>query len=234
MPKCVWEALFKLNTLGRAGTDSDLATIGGLESLELSIDGTVVDWHEIGGDGFAKNLVTAKKVMFSGSAKRVLGDAGNDYLFSLFLGVGTGCQSKFKLDFPEGDLLSGNVNINVTSLLGAAADVAPIDFEVHCDGKPTYTDSSSLPELTFVCTDHATAGATQIASVSPALTGGNSYLYKPNAELPSVGDDLTGQAWAPYTLAAAMPAINGWTITLVEVSTGDIVVKGGQALAVVS
>ena len=231
---CVWEALFKLNTLGRAGTDTDLASIGDLETLELSIDGTVVDWYSIGAEGFAQNLVTAKKIVFSGTAKRKLGDTGNDYLFSLFLGVGSECQTKFKLDFPDGDTLAGNCNVNVTTMLGDATAVAPISFEVHVDGKPTYVNSSSLPVLTFVCTDHATAGATQIASVSPVLTGGNSYLYKPNAELPSVGDDLTGQAWAPYTLAAAMPAITGWTITLVEVSTGDVVVKGGQALAVVT
>lgn len=234
MPNCVWESLFKLNTLGRAGTDSDLASIGELETLELSIDGTVQDWYAIGADGFAQNLVTAKKITFSGTAKRSVGDTGNDYLFSLFLGVGSGCQTKFKLEFPDGDTLSGNVNVNVTTLLGGATDVAPIAFEVHCDGKPTYVNSSALPVLTFVCADHATAGATKIDSVSPALTGGNSYLYKPNAELPSVGDDLTGQAWTAYTLAAAMPAINGWTITLVEVSTGDVVVKGGQALAVVT
>jgi hypothetical protein len=91
-----------------------------------------------------------------------------------------------------------------------------------------------LPLLTFVCEDHATAGATKITSVSPALTGGNSYLYKVNGALPLVGDDLTGLGWAAYTLDAVIPVVNGNLITLVEVSTGDIAVKGGTGTAVVA
>lgn len=92
---------------------------------------------------------------------------------------------------------------------------------------------STPPTLTFVCVDGTGAGATKSASVSPALTGGNSYMYKINAQLPYLGEDLTGLGWAAYTLGNDIPVVHNNRVVLAEVSTGDVVVKAGHALSVV-
>lgn len=93
--------------------------------------------------------------------------------------------------------------------------------------------AAGTPLLTFTCVDGTGANATKIASVSPTLTGGNSYLYKINAAVPALGADITGLGWTAYTLAADIPCVNGQSIVLVEASTGDVVVKAGSATTVV-
>lgn len=95
------------------------------------------------------------------------------------------------------------------------------------------TASTVAAPLTFVCVDGTAANATKITSVSPTLTGGNSYMINFNTPIPAAGADLTGLGWLPYTLAADIICANNNLLTLVEVSTGDVVVKGGQALTVV-
>jgi len=232
MPKCVWEALFKISTTGRAAPSFSI--IANLESFEMSIDGNVVDWYAMDAEGFSRNLVTAKKITFGCTAKTTAGDAGNEYIQSKMLAIGSDAQTAFELTFPSGASLTGNCNINITKVLGAAEDVDPMEFDVLVDGKPAFVPGGTLPLLTFVCADGTAAEATKISAVSPVLTGGNYYLYKINADLPAVGKDLTADHWAPYTLGNDIPAVNGWIVTLVECSTGDIAVKGGTATAVVA
>ncbi|NLN46295.1 MAG: hypothetical protein GX153_06995 [Clostridiaceae bacterium] len=137
----VWENAFKISTSGRNITPT-FATIANLESLELSIDGTVQDWYAFDAEGYARNLVTAKKITFNGTAKITADDAGNEYIQGKILAIGTAAQSMFELTFPSGAKLEGNCNISVTGGLGAAEDVDSLEFEIHVDGKPTYTPAA--------------------------------------------------------------------------------------------
>lgn len=94
---------------------------------------------------------------------------------------------------------------------------------------------AATPELlTFVCTDHDTAASTQIASVDPVLTEGNSYKVVVNEDtIPPVGTDATAIG-AAYTLEAAIAAVNAQPILLLEVDGGSLVVGAGVADAVVA
>jgi len=133
----VWENAFKISTTGR--TTPTYATISDLESVEMSIDGTVQEWFAMDAEGFARSLVTAKKISFACTAKRKDGDAGNDYVAGKMLAIGTDAQSSFELTFANGDKLVGDCNINFTKGLGASEDVDPMEFDVLLDGKPTFT-----------------------------------------------------------------------------------------------
>ena len=77
--------------------------------------------------------------------------------------------------------------------------------------------ASVAEPLTFICTDGTTENTTQIESVVPALTAGNSYMYKFNVPVPSAGADITGLGWLPYTLGADIHCANNDSIPLVEV-----------------
>lgn len=134
----VWENAFKISTNGRNATPT-FAIIKNLESLEMAIDGTVQEWFAMDAEGFARNLVTAKKISFSCAAKRTDGDAGNDYIAGMMLAVGAAAQSEFELTFANGDKLAGDCTINFTKGLGATEDVDPMEFDVLLDGKPTFT-----------------------------------------------------------------------------------------------
>ena len=135
MANCVWANDFKIDT--SATETPALATIANLESLEMSIDGTVQDWFSMDGEGFSSSLLTAKKITFTGTAKVTDGDTGNDYIRSKMFAVCADANSNFQLTLADGSVVSGACVISVTGGLGPAEDVDVIEFEIHVSGKPT-------------------------------------------------------------------------------------------------
>lgn len=84
--------------------------------------------------------MTGKKFSISLKGKRNVGDAGNDYIHSTTFKNGLDCSTKAAVEFPDGSKLEFNCIINVTNDSGGeTTDVAPLEFELKGDGKPTYT-----------------------------------------------------------------------------------------------
>lgn len=226
---------FKVNVKGRTGLDADKKVIKDLESFEPSIDSKSDDWTPMDMQGWIRRAVTGKGLSFAFKGKRNYGDPGNDYIAGLLLATGQGVQSEFEWTLPNGDVFKMDCVIDLKKPAGGdSTKIDALEFDILSDGLPTYTPNAALPSLTFVCEDSATAGATKIASVVPALTAGNSYVYKINASVPALGEDLTGKGWAAYTLAADIPVVNNNTVTLVEVTAAQLSQKGGSATSVVS
>lgn len=142
MPKTgvypVWENKFKISTSGR--TDPTLVTIADLETFSVAVDGNVEEWSPMEAEGWLRRMVTGKSLTISLSGKRNIGDAGNDYVASNAWNTGTGCETKFEWEFPSGAKLDFNCVLNVTNPGGGdSRNVAPLEFEVMSDGKPTFT-----------------------------------------------------------------------------------------------
>jgi hypothetical protein len=227
--------VFKIGIAGRASVANDMKTVKDLETFSPAIDANTEEWTPMDTAGWIRRAVTGKGLSFSFTGKRNYGDAGNDYIAGLLLKTGQDVETKFEWTLPNGDVFSMNCIVNLTTPAGGdSTNIDTLEFEVMSDGLPSYTSNAALPELTFVCEDHATAGATKIMAVVPALTGGNSYLYKVNGGIPVLDADLTGLAWAAYVLGDPIPVVSGNKITLIEVSAALLAKKGGQADAVVS
>lgn len=93
--------------------------------------------------------------------------------------------------------------------------------------------SQPLAGLTFTCVE-GTAFGTQIKTVTPAVTAGNSYVYKVNGKLPILGEgSLNTKGWVAYTLETDIAVNAGNKISLVEIDAQGKAVAGGSALAVV-
>ena len=135
MANCVWANKLEIDTTGSGGYN----TIANLESLELSIDGTVQDWYSMDGEGFANNLKTAIKVTLNGTAKVTDGDTGNDYIRGMMFAVCDDAASSFRLTLADETVVTADCTVNVTGGLGAAEDVDQIEFELHMNGKPNIT-----------------------------------------------------------------------------------------------
>ena len=88
-----------------------------------------------------RRLLTAKGVTISITAKRHLGDDGNDFVAGLAWKNGRDAEADFKWTFPNGDVVTfADAVINVTNIGSAeSTNVAPLEFEVQSNGKPTYT-----------------------------------------------------------------------------------------------
>lgn len=136
----VFDMVFKIGTKGASSASTDMAEIAELESFGLSIDGTVEEWTSMTAEGWASALMTGKKFSMDLKGKRSVGDKGNDYVSALAWESGLSCSSKASIEFPDGSRLEFNCVVNTTNPGGGdSTNVAPLEFALQSNGKPTYT-----------------------------------------------------------------------------------------------
>ena len=134
-----YENQFQID-VSSSGTAS-FKTIADCESFSVSFDNGVEEWRPFEQEGWVRRLLTAKGVTISITAKRHLGDDGNDFVAGLAWKNGRDAEADFKWTFPNGDVVTfADAVINVTNFGSAeSTNVAPLEFEVQSNGKPTYT-----------------------------------------------------------------------------------------------
>lgn len=141
----VYNLIFKIGTKGKASTEEDMVSIAQMETFSLAIDGTVEEWTTMSEAGWSNSLMTGKKFTIGLNGKRCVGDKGNDYVADIAWKDGLDCSTKGEIEFPDGSKLAFNCVINVKNIDGAdSTNVAPLEFEMIGDGKPTLTPAPSL------------------------------------------------------------------------------------------
>lgn len=131
-----YENQFKI----KPGTGTEVP-IADCESFSVAFDNGVEEWHPFEQEGWVRRLLTAKGVTISVTAKRNIGDTGNDYVAGLAWKNGRDAESDFTWNFPDGTkVVFTSAVINVTNVGSAdSTNVAPLEFEVQSNGKPTVT-----------------------------------------------------------------------------------------------
>jgi hypothetical protein len=132
----VYDIEFKISTAGR--TTPTYAVIADMETFGLSFDNGVEEWNPMDQEGWRRALMTAKGITISLNGKRNEGDAGNDYVAGMAFKNGRDAQSSCQVTMPDGSGFTMDCIVNVTNLGGGdAVNVAPLEFELISDGKPT-------------------------------------------------------------------------------------------------
>ena len=137
-----YENQFKVDTSNTS--TASLKTIADCESFSVSLDNGVEEWTPFDTEGWTRRLMTAKSVTVSVTAKRNVGDDGNDFIAGLAWKNGREAEADFQWTFPDGTVVMfSDAVINVTNV-GAAdsTNVAPLEFEVMSHGKPTVTPAA--------------------------------------------------------------------------------------------
>jgi hypothetical protein len=170
----VYNIIFKIGTKGLASLVADMVSIADLETFGVKIAGKVESWTPMTTNGWARNLMTGKDFSIGLKGKRNVGDPGNDYVAAAAWKDGLDCSTKAEIDFPDGSKLEFNCAIDVTNVGGGdSTHVAPLEFDLKGDGKPTYTPAAAPAALTLsssVPDNNAVGVAT---GVQPALTFNN-------------------------------------------------------------
>lgn len=111
------------------------------ESFSVSIDNGVETWNSFTQEGWQSALQTGKGLTISVSAKRSIGDPGNDFVAGKWLANGQDAYAYFDWTFPDGTVVSWDkAVINVTNINGGdSTNVAPLEFDVVSNGKPKVT-----------------------------------------------------------------------------------------------
>lgn len=121
-----------------------MKTIADCESFSVSFDNGVEEWHPFDTEGWVRRLLTSKGVTVSVTAKRNVGDAGNDFIAGLAWKNGRDSEADVQWTFPDGTVVkfTGAV-INVTNVgSGDSTNVAPLEFEIQSNGKPEVTPAA--------------------------------------------------------------------------------------------
>lgn len=138
-----YENQFKVNTAA-AGATAAFSTIADCETFSVSFDNGVEEWTPFESEGWMRRLMTAKAVTISVTAKRNVGDTGNDAIAALAWVNGRNAEKDVQWTFPDGTvvLFSGAV-INVNNIgAGDSTAVAPLEFDIMSNGKPTVTPAA--------------------------------------------------------------------------------------------
>lgn len=135
-----YENQFQIDTAA-SGAEAAMASIADCETFGVSIDNGVEEWYPFDTEGWVRRLLTAKAITISVTAKRNVGDAGNDAVAALAWVNGRDAEKDFHWTFPDGTVVkfTGAV-INVTNVgAGDSTAVAPLEFEILSNGKPEIT-----------------------------------------------------------------------------------------------
>lgn len=135
----VFDNKFKIGIDGSSTADTIIAN---LTNFAPSIDGGIEEWNALEAGGWGDAMMTSKKLSFSFQGKRTYGDPGNDFIAGLAWKSGNDVVVPFEWEMPSGAKLVFSSIINVTTPAGGdSTNVDSLEFEVHCKGKPTFTEA---------------------------------------------------------------------------------------------
>lgn len=126
----------------KAGAAKESATvIADMEQFSLSISNGVETWTPMDTEGWQRALMTAKAITISMSGKRNIGDAGNDFVAGKVFKNGHDAEGYFEWELPDGTtIVWTNAVFDVKNMGGGdSTNVAPLEFDVINNGKPTVT-----------------------------------------------------------------------------------------------
>ena len=134
---------FQIDTAA-SGATAAMKTIADCETFEVSFDNGVEEWTPFDTEGWVRRLLTAKAMTISVTAKRNVGDAGNDAVAALAWANGRDAERDFQWTFPDGTVVKfAGAIINVGNIgAGDSTAVAPLEFEVMSNGKPEITPAA--------------------------------------------------------------------------------------------
>lgn len=135
---------FKIETSAAGAQQKTMSDIADCETFAVAFDNGIEEWHPFDHEGWVRRLLTAKGVTITVTAKRNVGDAGNDAVAGLAWLNGREVEKDFQWTFPDGTVVEfSSAVINVTNIgSGESTNVAPLEFEVQSNGKPTVTPAA--------------------------------------------------------------------------------------------
>ena len=227
--KTNYQATLELD-INPSGSSNFQPMAKGWVNLAKSLNEVVQQLSYLGDNGFGSTEVTGMQIITTVTGKRYYGDAVQDFIFSpaVMYGLLDSRKTNFRLTTAWG-VVSGEVTLaNINDLSGDANTGGDVSVEIHFNGEPS-TTTTALGDLTVVSVAGSSSGDTAIY-VNPALTGGNSYVYKTDTtvSLPAYGDELT-TGWTAWNGTADITATTGDQIVIAEVDGSTLAQKAGRA-----
>lgn len=203
----------------------------GFSNLTKSLNEVITQFSYFGDSGYGSTEVSGMQVVLTLTGTRYKGDLAQDFIFgeSVQYELLESRKTTFRIT-QAGTTIEGEITIgNIVDGGGDPSALSAISCEFHFNGKPTIT-SGTLGNLTVVSVAGTLSGDTAIY-VNPALTGGNTYVYKTATivEFPAYNEDLT-TGWTAWNGTDDITATTGDQIVIAEVDGSTLAQKVGRAI----
>lgn len=130
----------------KVGASKETATsIADMETFSVAFDNGVEEWTPMDTEGWMRRLMTGKSMTITISGKRNVGDPGNDFVAGKAFVNGRKSEGYLGWTFPDGTTVDFEGAVfNVTNIgAGDSTGVAPLEFDLMSNGKPTVTKGSA-------------------------------------------------------------------------------------------
>lgn len=130
-----------INPDGEMGEMAALAA--GITEMDPNVEDELSQDRYYDGGGFGETDVTGSQLIITFGGHRKYGDPAQDYIFSTLLETGGGRRTNLEWTLPNGDIYKGNVTIaEISGPGGEAGEKGEIEFELHFNSKPEFTQSA--------------------------------------------------------------------------------------------
>jgi len=115
-------------------TTPTLVDLSGIESLDWAVENEVQTGYFISDAGAGYSDVTAGRMTISMSGKRIIGDAGQDYIVGMLGSWGSSLKTNLSIT-EGGQTYTIPVSVELTSFTGGAAEeLEAFEVTFHSDG----------------------------------------------------------------------------------------------------
>ena len=134
-----YEYTFEIDTTPEAvETLAELAV--GIKNFDQAMNEVLQQVQYLSNEGFAITRVTGAQLTVAFSCDRIKDDVAQDYIFDNMLELGDSRETNFKITDPNGDVIEGECTFcNIKPPSGDSAALPECSFEIHFNGKPTFT-----------------------------------------------------------------------------------------------
>lgn len=115
----------------------------GISTMEPQPNDELAQDIYLDGEGYGETDIIGAQLVIACTGHRLYGDPAQDFIFSKVLETGPGRRTTLRWTQPNGDVLEGPITIaNISGPGGDAGAKGEIGFELHFNGKPTFTPAS--------------------------------------------------------------------------------------------
>lgn len=210
----------------------------GINNLDPSSNDEIDQTPYMDGGGYKSTTVISGQFIIPLTGHRAYDDDAQNYIFERQLEVGCSRETDAQFIKPDGSKVTGNITIaNITGASGAAAAKGDVGFELHFNGKPSFSPVAAAGALGAVFAAGAVSGTTKFTATA---SGSNTLAYTnygvaepvlPNLNIEFIGtvytsgEDISDVAADDWFLAVEVDEFNRVVaVTKYQLTSGDIAV----------
>lgn len=200
------------------------AVCDGFDNISKAANEQVQEFFFLCGKGFGCSEVTGARPVLTLTGVRKIGDAAQDFIFSMKYRFLNGRKTQLRISIANGDGTVHRETLNVTvqniqDFGGNSTDGAAISVEFAQNGPPTVETLTPTASVTVTSVAGANKGETVLSCAPSTPDSGCKFVYKyAPSTAPAAAAGAILSTWDDFTSGATYVIPNGDKVTIAMVS----------------